>query len=161
MVLHINERFGTAFAEWLEQQTPHRVAYAQGGESLAAACGRVLMAPPGRHLMVSDGCLRLMQAPERHACRPSIDYLFESLASECGAATAACLLTGMGRDGAAGLLQIRRAGGLTIAQDEATSLIYGMPREAVLIGAAQRVLPLGEIGPTLAAATTPGPGGET
>jgi two-component system, chemotaxis family, protein-glutamate methylesterase/glutaminase len=160
MVLHINERFGTAFAEWLGQQTPHRVAYAQDGEVLDAVRGLVSMAPPGRHLVVRDGCLRLVHEPERHACRPSIDHLFESLASECGAATAGCLLTGMGCDGATGLLQIRRAGGLTIAQDEATSLIYGMPREAVLLGAAQRVLPLGEIGPALAAATAPGPGGE-
>jgi two-component system chemotaxis response regulator CheB len=62
----------------------------------------------------------------------------------------------MGRDGAAGLLDIRRAGGLTIAQDEATSAIYGMPREAALIGAAECVLPLGEIGPALAAATMSG-----
>jgi two-component system chemotaxis response regulator CheB len=156
LVLHINEPFGTAFADWLATQTPHRVACAQDGETLAAAAGRVLTAPPGRHLVLSQGCLRLMFEPERHSCRPSIDRLFESLAVERGAATAACLLTGMGRDGAAGLLDIRRAGGLTIAQDEATSVIYGMPREAVLIGAAERVLPLDEIGPALAAATTPG-----
>jgi two-component system chemotaxis response regulator CheB len=156
LVLHINEPFGTAFVDWLAAQTPHRVDCAQDGEALAAAAGRVLMAPPGRHLVLSQGCLRLMREPERHSCRPSIDSLFESLAVERGAATAACLLTGMGRDGAAGLLDIRRAGGLTIAQDEATSVIYGMPREAVLIGAAERVLPLGEIGPALAAATMPG-----
>jgi len=156
LVLHINEPFGTAFADWLDAQTPHRVACAQDGEDLAAAAGRVLTAPPGRHLVLSQGCLRLVREPERHSCRPSIDRLFESLADEHGAATAACLLTGMGRDGAAGLLEIRRAGGLTIAQDEATSVIYGMPREAVLIGAAERVLPLDEIGPALAAATMPG-----
>ena len=76
--------------------------------------------------------------------------MFESLAAECGASVAACVLTGMGRDGAAGLLDIRRAGGLTIAQDEATSVVYGMPREAVLAGAVERVLALREIGPTLA-----------
>jgi two-component system chemotaxis response regulator CheB len=62
---------------------------------------------------------------------------------------AGCLLTGMGRDGASGLLAIRRSGGFTIAQDEATSVVYGMPREAVLLGAAEQVLPLGEIGPSL------------
>jgi two-component system chemotaxis response regulator CheB len=156
LVLHTNEPFGTAFAEWLDAQTPHRVACAQDGETLAAAGGRVLMAPPGRHLVLSEGCLCLLREPERHSCRPSIDRLFESLAGEYGAATAACLLTGMGRDGAAGLLDIRRAGGLTIAQDEATSAIYGMPREAALIGAAECVLPLGEIGPALAAATMSG-----
>lgn len=152
VVLHINERFGKAFADWLDAQTPHRVTVAQDGERLAAAAGRVVMAPPGRHLVLRQGCLRLTDEPERHSCRPSVDRLFESLAAECGAATAACLLTGMGRDGAAGLLQIRRAGGLTIAQDEATSVVYGMPREAALLGAAERVLPLGQIGPALATA---------
>jgi two-component system chemotaxis response regulator CheB len=99
---------------------------------------------------VSAGKLRLTSTPERHFCRPSVDVLFESLAREYGAATTACLLTGMGRDGASGLLDIRRAGGLTLAQDEATSVVYGMPREAVLLGAAQRVLPIGDIGPVLA-----------
>ena len=94
--------------------------------------------------------------PERHFCRPSVDVLFESIAREFGSSSAACLLTGMGRDGATGLLDIRRAGGLTIAQDEGTSVVYGMPREAVLLGAADHILPLGEIGPALAALAVPG-----
>lgn len=155
VVLHINEPFGATFADWLDAQTAHPVTCAQDGEPLGAAAGRVVMAPPGQHLVLSGGCLRLTNEPERHSCRPSVDRLFESLAAECGAGTAACLLTGMGRDGAAGLLQIRRAGGLTIAQDEATSVVYGMPREAAQIGAAERVLPLGEIGHALAAVTMP------
>jgi two-component system chemotaxis response regulator CheB len=71
------------------------------------------------------------------------------VASEYGPAAIACLLTGMGRDGAQGLLRIRQAGGVTIAQDEETSVIYGMPREAVAIGAARLILPLGAIGPQL------------
>jgi len=112
------------------------------------------MAPPDQHLTVRGGRLRLGTGPERHSCRPSVDVLFESVANEIGGAATACLLTGMGRDGAAGLLAIRRAGGFTIAQDEATSVVYGMPREAVLLGAADRVLPLGEIGPALAGLTT-------
>jgi two-component system chemotaxis response regulator CheB len=155
VVLHINELFGAAFADWLAAQTPHRVTCAQDGERLAAVAGRVVVAPPGRHLVLRQDHLRLTSEPERHSCRPSVDLLFESLAIERGAGTAACLLTGMGRDGAAGLLAIRRAGGLTIAQDEATSVVYGMPREAALLGAAERVLPLGEIGPALAAVTMP------
>jgi two-component system chemotaxis response regulator CheB len=80
--------------------------------------------------------------PERNYCRPSVDVLFESLASEFGGCCAAFLLTGMGSDGALGMLAIRRAGGATVAQDEGTSVVFGMPREAIRIGAAQRVLPL-------------------
>ena len=109
------------------------------------------MAPPDSHLIVRGGRTHLTRGPERHSCRPSVDVLFESVASEYGKGAVACLLTGMGRDGAAGLLQIRRAGGVTIAQDEATSVVYGMPREAALLGAAMRILPLNDIGPALAA----------
>ncbi len=150
-VQHISSVFGPSFVDWLDAQTARRVAFAREGESLASATGRVVMAPPDHHLVVQGGRFHLTRAPERHSCRPSIDVLFESLAIELGSATAACLLTGMGRDGASGLLQIRRAGGLTIAQDEATSVIYGMPREAVGLDAASRVLPLGEIAPAIAA----------
>ena len=76
--------------------------------------------------------------------------LFESLAREHGSEVMACLLTGMGRDGAAGLLAIRQRGGFTIAQDEATSIVYGMPHEAVRLRAAEKVLPVQQIGPELA-----------
>jgi two-component system chemotaxis response regulator CheB len=150
VVLHISEPFGATFADWLDTQTSRRVAYARDGELLGSAVGRVVMAPPGQHLQLQGGRFRLSRDPERHSCRPSVDVLFESLARESGAACAACLLTGMGRDGAAGLLALRRAGALTIAQDEASCVVYGMPREAALLNAAQRVLPLGEIAPTLA-----------
>jgi two-component system chemotaxis response regulator CheB len=151
LVLHINEPFGTAFADWLDGQTSRRVAYPVDGAPLASATGRVVMAPGGRHLVLRDGRLHLSADIERHSCRPSVDVLFESVARECGAAAAGCLLTGMGKDGALGLLKIRAAGGMTIAQDETTSVIYGMPREAALLGAATHVLRLPEIGPRLAA----------
>jgi two-component system chemotaxis response regulator CheB len=149
LVMHLNEPFGKAFAEWLDGQTNLRVTFAADRDPVAAAGGRVVMAPPGRHLIVHDGLLRLTHDAERHSCRPSIDVLFEAAAREYGGAAAAALLTGMGRDGAAGLLAIRQAGGTTIAQDEASSIVYGMPREAVALGAAQRVLPLNEIGAAL------------
>jgi two-component system chemotaxis response regulator CheB len=148
-VLHIDEPFGAAFAEWLDNQTAHRVAYARDREPLDSLRGQVIMAPPGRHLSVDSGRIRLSTEAPRHSCRPSVDVLFESLAVDRGAAVLACLLTGMGRDGAAGLLAIRRAGGCTVAQDESTSVVYGMPREAVLLGAAQLVLPLQQIGPEI------------
>ena len=150
LVLHINEPFGTAFADWLDAQSTRRVAHPTDGMPLAAVAGRVMVAPGGRHLVLRDGRLRLTTDPERHSCRPSVDVLFESVARECGASAAACLLTGMGKDGAVGLLKIRTAGGITIAQDESTSVIYGMPREAVMLGAATHVLRLSEIAPRLA-----------
>jgi two-component system, chemotaxis family, protein-glutamate methylesterase/glutaminase len=151
LVLHISEPFAEAFAQWLDGQTGFRVSYALDNQPLSTVRGQVTLAPPGSHLEVRGKRMRLTSAPERHSCRPSIDVLFESLAAVVGASTAACLLTGMGRDGAAGLLEIRRAGGLTIAQDEETSVVYGMPREAMLIGAAERILPLAHIGPSFAA----------
>jgi two-component system, chemotaxis family, protein-glutamate methylesterase/glutaminase len=150
LVLHIDEPFGSAFAEWLSDQTPHAVRFAAGGETLDGAGSRVLMAPPGRHLAVEGQRLRLTDDAERHSCRPSIDVLFESLAHSAGPRSAAALLTGMGRDGALGLLALREAGGVTVAQDEETSIVYGMPREAALLGAAGHVLPLPEIGRFLA-----------
>lgn len=149
VVLHIDEPFGAAFAEWLDGQSPHRVVLAEDGALLESLEGRVVMAPPGRHTVVRDGRVRLTSDAERHSCRPSIDVLFESLAHACGAGVAACLLTGMGQDGALGLLAIRAAGGFTIAQDEATCVIFGMPREAALLGAAERILPLDAIGPAM------------
>jgi two-component system chemotaxis response regulator CheB len=149
IVMHIDEPFSAAFAEWLDGQTKHRVAYARNGERLESLAGRVVMAPPASHLELADGNLRLTGNPMRHSCRPSIDVLFESVARECGPAALGCLLTGMGRDGAAGLLAIRQAGGLTIAQDEGTSVIYGMPREAAQLDAAEHILPVTHIGPAI------------
>lgn len=152
LVIHIGKLFAPAFAEWLDGQSPIRVAYAADGDPVpAVGAGRVLMAPPDSHLVLRQGKLRLTRDPERHSCRPSVDVLFESLAQELGAGCAACLLTGMGKDGAEGLLAIRRAGGKTIAQDEATSVVFGMPREAILLGAAEQVLPLDKMAPALAA----------
>ena len=154
-VLHINAQFAHAFADWLATQTPWPARFPSDGEPLAAAVGSIIFAPPDRHLLLRNGCLVLSDAPERHSCRPSIDVLFESIATEAGPSAAAALLTGMGRDGASGLLSIRRAGGQTIAQDEATSVVYGMPREAAANGAAARILPLNEIGPALARIVRP------
>lgn len=152
LVIHISEPFGSAFADWLDGQTTIRVRYAKDGELLPApGQGGVVMAPPGQHLLVQEGKLRLSSGPERNSCRPSVDVLFESLALEAGNRITACLLTGMGKDGAVGLLALRRAGATTLAQDEATAVVFGMPREAIEIGAAQQVLALDQIAPALAA----------
>lgn len=150
-VLHIGEPFGAAFADWLDGQTGMRVSYARDGDLVSAKLGQVVMAPPESHMVVKNRRLHLTQDPPRHSCRPSVDALFESVAREYGPAVIASLLTGMGRDGAAGLLEVRKCGGFTIAQDEGTSVVYGMPREAVLLGAVDRELPLAQIGPALSA----------
>jgi two-component system chemotaxis response regulator CheB len=149
LVLHINEQFAAALAEWLDAQTGIRVSYARDGEPVSAGAGRMIVAPPDRHLIVARGRLRLTHDPPRHSCRPSVDVLFESAAREYGGSVIACLLTGMGRDGAEGMLQVHRAGGVTIAQDEATSVVYGMPREAVILGAVSQGHAIAEIGPAL------------
>jgi two-component system chemotaxis response regulator CheB len=150
LVIHIGGPLGAAFADWLGTHSPIPVRYPVPDEPLPRR-GKplVVVAPPGRHLVVRDGCLRLTTDPPRHSCRPAVDALFESVAGPLAPEVIACLLTGMGRDGGAGLDEVRRAGGLTIAQDEATSVVFGMPREAIALGAAERVLPLSAIAPTL------------
>jgi two-component system chemotaxis response regulator CheB len=154
LVIHIGLPFSTAFAEWLDGQSALRVRFATDGDPLPTL-GQVgvVMAPPGFHLVVGHRKLRVTCEPERNSCRPSVDVLFESLAQEHGPECVACLLTGMGRDGAAGLLALRRAGALTIAQDEASCVIFGMPREAIEMGAVDRILSLDQIAGALAAAT--------
>jgi two-component system chemotaxis response regulator CheB len=146
LVLHVGEPFSRSLTEWLDAQSARRVSYAHDGQSVSAATGAVLMAPPDHHLEVRDHRVRMTRDPPRHSCRPSVDTLFESVATDFGASAAGCLLTGMGRDGAQGLLTMRQHGGVTIAQDEATSVVYGMPREAALLDAADHVAALHDIG---------------
>lgn len=152
LVIHIAAPFDLALAEWLDEHSTLRVGVPRDGDALPPPGeARVFMAPPDRHLVLERNRLRLSRAPERHSCRPSVDVLFESVARELGDQAAACLLTGMGRDGAEGLLAVRRAGGRTLAQDQETSVVYGMPKEAALLGAPERVLPLDAIAPALVA----------
>lgn len=155
LVLHIGEPFDATFADWLDAQTPHRVAFAIDGEPLPTA-PRVVMAPAGKHMFVEGGRLRVATGPERHSCRPSVDVLFESMARELGPHAAGVLLTGMGRDGAEGLLAMRRSGARTLAQDEASSVVWGMPRTAVELRAAESVLPLDAIPDELVRLTSSG-----
>jgi two-component system chemotaxis response regulator CheB len=154
VVNHIGEKFGTLLAEWLDSQSPLGVSCAVDGELLPpVGQGRVILAPPACHVVVLGGRLHLTDDAERYSCRPSVDILFESVARELGNRAIACLLTGMGKDGAAGLLAVRRSGGRTLAQDEATSTIFGMPQEAIRIGAAEKIVGLHEVAPTLMALT--------
>lgn len=149
IVLHIGASFAAPFADWLSAQCARPVAYAKDGELIERLSGVVRLAPVNHHLIVERGRVRLSNAPERHSCRPSVDVLFESVAQAMGEEAVGCLLTGMGRDGAAGLLAMRRRGAITIAQDEASCVVFGMPREAIALNAALKVLPLEQIAPAL------------
>jgi two-component system chemotaxis response regulator CheB len=100
-------------------------------------------------MVIEQSFIRLRRTGERHSCRPSVDELFESVAKQLAPAAACVLLTGMGRDGAAGLLAAHQAGCETIAQDEATSIVFGMPGEAIRLGGAGAILPLQQIGASL------------
>jgi len=151
LVVHLAEYFSAAFAEWLDGLSPLRVSTAVDGEPLPPpGSGRVILAPSDSHLVLRGNRVALTRTPPRHSCRPSVDELFESFARELGPKGVACLLTGMGHDGAAGLLAVRRAGGVTLAQDEATSVVFGMPKEAIEREAAHEVLPLDRFAPVLA-----------
>jgi two-component system chemotaxis response regulator CheB len=151
LVIHTAPEFASGLVQWMATRSKKlRVRLAVDGEPLPRpGRGEIIMAPPDRHMTVGEGRVRVTDSPERHSFRPSIDALFESVARECGPQAIACLLTGMGKDGAAGLLAIRQRGGQTIAQDEASSTVFGMPREAIALEAAQVVAPLADVAGTL------------
>ncbi len=143
VVQHIADGFTEGLASWLGTESRLVVLEAVDGAPLRP--GRVLVAPTGRHLLVGEGIVRLSDAPPVETFKPSVTPLFLSAARSYGARACGVLLTGMGRDGAEGLRAIKRAGGPTIAQDEATSAVFGMPRAAIELGAVDRVLPIEEI----------------
>lgn len=149
LVQHIASGFEISFADWLVSELHRDVRVARDGERPAA--GDVRIGPTGAHLLLAgDGRLRLdTTIPPRRGHRPSADELFLACARTFPAETAGVLLTGMGSDGAEGLAELRRAGGVTAAQDEATSVVWGMPRAAIESGAAQVALPPAEIGAAL------------
>jgi two-component system chemotaxis response regulator CheB len=150
VVQHIAAGFETSFAEWLAAELHRVVRLAADGA--APPAGGVAVAPPGAHLLLgADGLLRLDRvSPPRRGHRPSADDLFRSCAAAFPRATAGVLLSGMGSDGAEGLAELRRAGGLTVVQDEATSVVFGMPKAALDGGAADIALPPARIGAALA-----------
>ena len=157
VVQHMPPDFTRSLAESLARQTGRNVVEAADGLSLASAA--VLIAPGGRHLVLRGSANApisgLSNAPPENGCRPSADVLFRSAAAVFGREVLAVILTGMGRDGTAGLGAIRRAGGYVIAQDEVTSVVWGMPGSAVEAGLADEVLPLHEIAGAAAAVVTP------
>ena len=151
IVQHMPEGFTASFARRLDTLCAIRVKEAEGGEDIVP--GLALVAPGGRHLVVQRNGARLIahvkDGPKVHHQRPAVDVLFQSAARVVGATAAAALLTGMGSDGAKGMLAMRDAGAYTVAQDEDTCVVYGMPREAVSLGAAVDVMPLDRIADAL------------
>ena len=145
IVQHMEPVFLPGLATWLQTQIKRPVRLARAGE--VPEPGAVLVAGESRHLVVvGKGMLCYTDEPRELIHRPSVDVLFQSAAAAPVPPGVAVLLTGMGRDGARGLLELRNRGWTTIAQDEATSVVWGMPGAARELGAADRVLPLGSIG---------------
>jgi len=147
MAQHMPEGFTASFAQRLDTLCQIEVKEAADGDWVVP--GRAILAPGNRHLKLDrDGAryiVRVTDGPRVSRHRPSVDVLFESVARVAGRNALGVIMTGMGRDGAMGLLSMRKAGAVTIAQDEATSVVYGMPKEADKLGAAQLSAPLPEI----------------
>ncbi|WP_393999905.1 chemotaxis response regulator protein-glutamate methylesterase [Luteimonas sp. WGS1318] len=150
---HIPASFSRAFVERLDKHSPMLVREARDGEMILP--GHAYLPPGDHHLrVVRDGArwrCRLDDGPPVNRHRPAVDVLFRSVAQAAGSNAVAAILTGMGDDGARGLLELRHAGAATLAQDEATSVVWGMPGAAVRLGAAQEVLALDEIAARLLA----------
>jgi two-component system chemotaxis response regulator CheB len=143
LVQHMTPNFLPGFADWLEDVCPFPVTLVEDGDTPEA--GVLYMAPAEKHLRLKGHRLRLDDGDLVSYQRPSGTVLFESMARDLGARALGALLTGMGDDGALGLLDIRRYGGYTIAEDESTAVVYGMPGSAVRLGAVCESLPLPSI----------------
>ncbi len=147
VVQHMPEKFTGAFARRLNAGCAISVKEAEDGDLVQQ--GQALIAPGNLHmLLVRNGSrytVRIEEGPHVSRHRPSVDVLFRSTAQAAGKNAMGMILTGMGDDGARGLLEMRQMGSLTLAQDEATSVVFGMPKEAIQRGAASRTLPLGRM----------------
>jgi two-component system chemotaxis response regulator CheB len=146
IVQHMPEHFTAAFARRLDSIC--RVTVKEAEENDTVIQGRVLIAPGNRHVLLKRSGARyfvsLKEGPLVSRHRPSVDVLFRSAARYAGSNALGMIMTGMGDDGAKGLLEMRQAGAVTIAQNEETCVVYGMPQEAVKLGAVDRILPLGK-----------------
>lgn len=148
VVQHLDEQFAMGLADWLGLQTTLPVRLAHEGDSLQP--GTVLLAGRDQHLVMrEDLTVAYTPDPVDTPYRPSVDVFFRSVAAHWRGAAVGVILTGMGRDGAQGLKKMRDTGFPTIAQDQASCAVYGMPKAAADIGAAASILPLGQIGPAL------------
>lgn len=156
IVQHVDAHFAPGLAEWLDAQTPLTVETAR--EGVRPAAGKALLAVTNDHLVLgADLALHYTPEPRDYPYRPSVNAFFASLVRHWPRRDAAVLLTGMGRDGAQGLAALRKAGWHTIAQDEQSSVVYGMPAAAADLDAAVEILPLGEIAGALRGRIAPAP----
>lgn len=159
---HMPPHFTRQFSARLDGRSAVAVSEAQDGQTLKP--GQVVIAPGGRHLTIARSgaafVCRLTDGDPVSGHKPSVDVLFNSVAQVCGANAIGVILTGMGRDGARGLLAMREAGAATIGQDEKTSLVYGMPKAAFDLGAVQHQVPQDKILPTISELCSP-PGTKT
>jgi len=148
IVQHMPEKFTAAFAERLNSICQIEVKEAQTGDRVVP--GRALIAPGGKHMLLrrngAQYYVEVVDGPLVNRHRPSVDVLFRSVAKCAGSNALGVIMTGMGDDGAAGMLEMRKAGAYTVAQDEASCVVYGMPKEAVKRGAVERSIPLDSIG---------------
>lgn len=147
IVQHMPEVFTRAFAERLNKECGIEVAEARDGDRLRT--GRALIAPGNRHMLVNrcgeEFVVQIIDGPLVSRHRPSVDVLFRSVAMSAGPKSVGVIMTGMGDDGAEGLCEMKQAGAATIAQDEATCVVFGMPKEAISRGAVDVVMPLDQI----------------
>jgi two-component system chemotaxis response regulator CheB len=147
IVQHMPEKFTAAFAERLNKLCQLEVKEARHGDRVLP--GRALIAPGGKHMLLRrDGAnyhVDVIDGPLVNRHRPSVDVLFRSVAKQAGANALGIIMTGMGDDGAAGLLEMRKAGARTVAQDEESCVVYGMPKEAVKRGGVEKSVPLNAI----------------
>lgn len=151
IVQHMPQNFTKAFADRLNQICQVHVKEAEDGEYLAT--GKVLIAPGNQHMEIRRSGINyyvtLFDGPMVFHQRPAVEILFNSVAKYAGQNAVGAILTGMGKDGAQGLLNMRQAGAATVAQDERSCIVFGMPKEAIDIGAAQVIKPLKQIAQTL------------
>jgi two-component system chemotaxis response regulator CheB len=158
IVQHMPEKFTAAFARRLDGLCEVEVKEAEDGDTVLR--GRVLIAPGNRHMLLQRSGARyyvaIKDGPQVSRHRPSVDVLFRSAAHHAGANALGILMTGMGDDGASGLLEMRQAGATTIAQDEASCVVFGMPKEAIARGGAEKVVPLQLLGAEILRADTVG-----
>ena len=145
IIQHMDNHFSAGMARWIDEQTPLQVQIAQAGQKPEA--GIAYVAGTDDHLVLDKtGCFDYVQEPEDYPYRPSVDVFFNSAVAHWPNRMIGVLLTGMGRDGASGLLSFYNRGMLTIAQDEQSCAVFGMPKAAIALNAASKVLHIDHIG---------------